>query len=116
MTKIARKSDGRRIFTDKYKSEQIGRVLAGELTLADLSRKVGIARSLLQRWKKLVIQEVEVDHVANGRETSPSELRAAKHIRELQVMVGKETAGLGLLRTELDVLKKGRRSAGASGR
>ena len=54
MATIARKSDGRRIFTDEFKREQIDRVWRGELTVAELGRKLGIARSLLQRWKRLM--------------------------------------------------------------
>jgi transposase-like protein len=108
MATISRKSDGRRIFTDKFKREQIGRVWRGELTVAELSRKLGIARSLLQRWKRLMLHSPEI--VTRGRVTSPSEVRAAHHIRELQLMLGKQTAGLELLRLELDALGKGRRS------
>jgi transposase-like protein len=113
MANIARKSDGRRIFTDKFKREQIGRVWRGELTLAELSRKLGIARSLMQRWKRLIPREAEVvDGV--GRMTQVNQLRAAEYIRELQLLVGKQTVELEFLRAELDALKKGRRSLGAS--
>jgi hypothetical protein len=35
MARIARKSDGRRIFTAEFKREQIDRVWRGELTLAE---------------------------------------------------------------------------------
>jgi transposase-like protein len=113
MANIARKSDGRRIFTEKFKREQIGRVWRGELTLAELSRKLGIARSLLQRWKRLIPQEADG---VNGvdRAIPASRLRAAEYIRELQLLVGKQTVELEFLRAELDALKKGRRSPGAS--
>jgi transposase len=116
MANIARKSDGRRIFTAEFKREQIGRVLRGELTLAELSRKLGIARSLLQRWKRLMPQGPEIAGVARGRVMPASELRAAHYIRELQLLVGKQAVELEFLRTELDALKKGRRSQGASRR
>jgi transposase-like protein len=106
MTSIARKSDGRRIFTDEFKRKQIDRVWRGELTLAELSRKLGIARSLLQRWKRLMPQPAA--GAGNGRVTA-SELHAGEYIRELQLLVGKQTVELELLRTELDALKKGRR-------
>jgi transposase-like protein len=49
MPSVARKSDGRRIFTDAFKRTQIDRIRRGELTISELSRKHGIARSLLQR-------------------------------------------------------------------
>jgi transposase-like protein len=116
MARIARKSDGRRIFTDKFKREQIGRVSRGELTLAELGRKLGIARSLLQRWKRAMRQGDAITNPTRGRETPASEPGAARYIWELQLLVGKQTVALDLLRTELDTIKKGRRSVGASPR
>ena len=115
MARIARKSDGRRIFTDQFKRKQIARVWRGELTLAELSRKLGIARSLLQRWKRLGPRGAEIEDGAMGRVAPALELRADQYIRELQLLLGKQTVELELLRTELDALKKGRRSQGASG-
>jgi len=109
MARIPRKSDGRRIFTDEFKREQIGRVFRGELTLAELSRKMGIARSLLQRWKRLMPRGAEAVGAARGRVTPASELRAAQYIRELQLLVGKQTVELEFLRAELDALKNRRR-------
>ena len=109
MMRIARKSDGRRIFTDEYKTKQIGRVLRGELTVAELSRKLGIARSLLQRWKRLMPDGAGAAGVTRGRPTPASELRAAQYIRELQLLVGKQTVELELVRAERDLLRQGRR-------
>ena len=110
MAKIARKSDGRRIFTNEFKREQIGRVWRGELTLAELSRKLGIARSLLQRWKRAMPQGVETERAARIRVTPPSELRDKQYIRELELLVGKQTVELEQLRAALDALRKGSRS------
>jgi len=116
MANIARKSDGRRIFTDEFKREQIGRVSRGELTVAELGRKLGIARSLLQRWKRHVPQGTEIAGAPRGRVTLASALQAGEYIRELQLLVGKQTVELEFLRTELDALKNGRRSERASRR
>ena len=102
MSRIARKSDGRRIFTEEFKREQIGRVLRGDLTLAELSRKLGIARSLLQRWKRSVVQ----DPGAAGS-AMPSAETSARYIRELQLLVGKQTVELERLRGELAELRNG---------
>ena len=110
MPNIARKSDGRRIFTDEFKREQLGYVWRGELTLAELSRKLGIARSLLQRWKRSVPQVNGVARRAGGRAPSASTLGGDQYIRELQRLVGKQVVELELLRAELDELKRGRRS------
>jgi len=110
MPGIARKSDGRRIFTDEFKRKQIDRVTRGDLTLAELSRKLGIARSLLQRWKRST--PLGADDVAQVRGHSGSihQMRTDQYIRELQLLVGKQTVELELVRTELDALKKRRRS------
>ena len=115
MPRIARKSDGRRIFSAEFKRDQIGRLWRGEVTVAELSRKLAIAPSLLQRWKRLLSQETDGDgarrHVTPG--TRP---RADQYIRELQLLVGKQTVELELLRAELDGLKRQRRSGEASRR
>jgi transposase-like protein len=116
MARIARKSDGRRIFTAEYKRNQIGRVLRGELTIAELSRKLGIARGLLQRWKRLMPDGAGIAEANGGVVTPASRLRAAQYIRELQLLVGKQTVELEFLRAELDALRQGRRSQGASRR
>lgn len=108
MANIARKSDGRRIFTDGFKREQMARVWRGELTLSELSRKLGIARSLLQRWKRLLPQQGAISSPARIRVSPASELRTDQYIRELQLLVGKQTVELELLRGELDALKKRR--------
>jgi transposase len=116
MATIARKSDGRRIFTDEFKRKQIDRVWRGELTLAELSQKLGIARSLLQRWKRLMPEGNGVADSARRRSYAAIEPRATQIVRELQLIVGKQTLELELLRTELADLKKKRRSAGATRR
>jgi transposase-like protein len=107
MANIARKSDGRRIFTDEFKRRHIGRVHRGELTIAELSRKLGIARSLLQRWKRL--DSAERAGVRQGLATSTSAARGDADIRVLQLLVGRQTVEIELLRTELDALRKSRR-------
>lgn len=106
MVTIARKSDGRRIFTDAFKRTQIDRVWRGELTLAQLGRKLGIARSLLQRWKRLMPQGSGLAGTTTPSVSAPGGLRAADHIRELQLLVGKQTLELELLRAELEVLRR----------
>jgi transposase-like protein len=116
MVRIARKSDGRRIYTAEFKREHIGRVLRGEVTLAELSRKLGIARGLLQRWKRLMTQETDAAGAVGGRLAPAGGLRAAQYTRELQLLVGKQAVELELLRAELGTLRKGRRSQGGAGR
>lgn len=110
MATIARKSDGRRIFTDQFKRKQIDRLRRGEVTVTELSQKLGIARSLLQRWKRLAPEGARVASPARGRLTPASELREDEYIRELQLLVGKQTVELELLRAELNAYQKRRRS------
>jgi len=110
MARFARKSDGRRIFPAEFKREQIGRVLRGELTLAELSRRLGIARGLLQRWKRLMTQGAETAVAAHAIVMPATELQAAQaHIRELERLVGKQAVELAALRTALDVARIGLR-------
>jgi len=97
MTQFARKSDGRRIFTDAYKRQQIDRVLGGELTITDLSHSLGIARSLLQRWKRFLPPKGGVANAARRHAPSAGE-PASGHVRELHLLIGKQAAELELLR------------------
>ena len=103
----------RRRFTAEFKRDQVGRVLRGELTVAELSRKLGIAPSLLHRWKRLTSNGGAVNGVADGHSTPVSKLGTARYIRELQVLVGRQLVELELLRTELSALKKSRASRGS---
>ena len=117
MANIKRKSDGRRIFTDQFKRDQIGHILRGELTISEVSRKQGIARSLLQRWKRLAPEVNGADAPRMRlRPERVSELHTAKYIHDLQCLVGKQTVELLLLRTEIDALRKPGRSQHPSAR
>jgi transposase len=116
MARFPRKSDGRRIFTADFKREQIGRVLRGELTVAELSRRVGIAPSLLHRWKRSASGRPAAPDASGPYATPVNRLRTDQYIRELQRLVGKQTVALELLRAELDALKSRRLARGVSGR
>ena len=110
MTVIARKSDGRRIFTAGYKREQIGRVLRGDLTLAGLSRKLGIARGVLQRWKRLETDRTGSAPMKAGVAVSAMSAGTnEQQIAVLQRLVGRQTVELDSLRAELDALNTRRR-------
>lgn len=113
MTTIARKSDGRRIFTDEFKREQLGHVWRGELTLAELSRKLGIARSLLQRWKRQLPRGAGAAGAPAVRAPSTVLPSGDPYVRELQRLVGKQALELELLRAELEALRLERRTRGA---
>lgn len=65
MPTMARDRNGRRQYTAEFKREQIERITRGEITAAELSRELGIARSLLQRWKHLMATAGETAVQAN---------------------------------------------------
>jgi transposase-like protein len=112
MKPFARKSDGRRIFTETYKREQIDRVLKGEVTVAELSRKLGIARSLLQRWKRLMPETGRYGSAgALKRELRP--MGSDQFILALHRLIDRQPAELQQIRKELDALKRALRSAGS---
>lgn len=117
MEPMARKSDGRRMFTPEFKRQQIERVLRGEVTIAELSRELQISRNLLARWKSLMTQAAETAVESNEDVVPASELKAAQQqIRELQRLIGKQAVELEILRAARDEVKKRPRWYGVSGK
>ena len=117
MEHVARGSDGRRLFTAEFKRAQIDRLLKGEITAAELSRELGVARSLIQRWKYLATQGAEAAVGSNGDVVPLAELRAAQvRIKELERLVGKQTMELEILRVARDEVKKRPHYYGVSGK
>ena len=115
MEPMARKSDGRRMFTPEFKRQQIERVLRGEVTIAELSRELQISRNLLARWKSLMTQAAETAVESNEDVVPASELKAAQQlIRELQRLIGKQAVELEILRAARDEVKKRPRFYGVS--
>ena len=115
MESVAKGSDGRRLYTAEFKRSQIDRILKGEITAAELSRELGVARSLIQRWKHLATKGAEAAVGSNGEVVPVGELRAAlTRIRELERLVGKQTMELEVLRVARDEVKKRPRFYGVS--
>ena len=107
MEQVPRGSDGRRLFTAEFKREQIDRVLRGEVTVAELSRELGISRSLIQRWKHLATKGAEAAVGSNGEVVPVAELRAAQaRIKDLERLIGKKEVELEILRAARDEVKK----------
>jgi transposase len=107
MESVARGSDGRRLFNAEFKRAQVDRILKGEITASELSRELGVARSLIQRWKYLATKGAETAVGANGEVVAAAELRAAQaRIKELERLVGKQTMELEILRVARDEVKK----------
>jgi transposase len=117
MENVAKGSDGRRLFTAEFKRTQIDRILKGEVTAAELSRELGVARSLVQRWKHLATKGAEAAVGSNGEVVPLAELRAAQgRIKELERLVGKQTMELEILRVARDEVKKRPHFYGVSGK
>jgi transposase-like protein len=106
MKDFARKSDGRRVFTAEFRREQSARLLRREVTVAELSRKLGIARSLLQRWKRLTPRDGNRTVPAREPAAPATTLAPAQYLRELQLLIGKQALELELLRSEIGALKQ----------
>jgi transposase-like protein len=111
VTRTARKSDGRRIFTPKFRCEQISRVLNGELTVAELSRKLAIAPGLLHRWKRLeTLGNRNATVKANNAAATVISQSAEQQIHELHRLVCKQMAEIDNLSAEIAELKLRRRA------
>jgi len=117
MENAARGSDGRRLFTAEFKRQQVGRILRGEITASELSRELGVARSLIQRWKYLATRGAEAAVGSNTEVVAVTELRSAQaRIKELERLVGKQAMELEILRVAREEVKKRPRWYGVSGK
>jgi transposase len=117
MENVAKGSDGRRLFTAEFKRTQTDRLLRGEITASELSRELGVARSLIQRWKYLATRGAEATVGSNGDVIPLAELRAAQaRIKELERLVGKQTMEIEILRAARDEVKERPHFYGVSGK
>ncbi len=99
--------DGRRIFNSEFKREQIGRVLRGEISLAELTRELDVSPSVVRRWKHLADCGSETAMTANEEVVPIRELKAANdRIRELERALGKKSLEVEILQAARDELKK----------
>jgi len=93
-----RRSDGRRRFTPEFKRDQLGRVLRGEVTMAELSRELSVSHSLVRKWKQLMDRGSETAVGANEDVVPASEVRVAQQrIRELERALGRKTMEVEIL-------------------
>jgi transposase len=97
----------RRSYSAEFKRAQIERLLRGEVTAAELSRELGVARSLIQRWKYLLTQGGETAVASNDDVVPASELRGAlARIRELERALGRKQMAIEILEAARDEVKK----------
>ncbi len=102
-----RGASGRRLFTSEFKREQIGRVVRGEVSLAELTRELDVSPSVVRRWKHLGERGSETAMEANDEVVPIRELKAANdRIRELERALGKKSLEVEILQAARDELKK----------
>jgi transposase len=102
-----RGADGRRRYSAEFKREQIGRVVRGELTIAELSRELQIDQSVIRRWKHLIESGGRAAVAADEDVVPASELRAAQQrIKELERALGRKTMEVEVLQAARDEVKK----------
>jgi transposase len=107
METIARRADGRRIFSTAFKQEQLARVERDEVTMAELARELGVFPGLLRQWKHLATLGSQTAMAANEDVVPASALRAAEQrIRDLERALGKKTMEVEILRTAQDEVKE----------
>ena len=112
-----RGTDGRRRFSAEFKREQLARVQRQELTIAELSRELGIDHSVLRRWQHLIEGGSRTAVAANGDVVAASELKLAQQrIRELERALGRKTMEVEILQAARDEVKKKPRWYGVSKR
>lgn len=102
-----RKADGRRVFSAEFKRATVQRVLAGEKTIAELSRELDIQPSVIRNWKRHYEAGATTAVAANEDVVPASHLREAYgRIRELERALGRKTMEVEILRAAQEVVKK----------
>src|SRR5260370_33020402 len=76
-----RKADGRRVFSTDFKRAAVQRVVTGEKTVAELSRELDIAPSVIRSWKRVA------EEGATTAVQAPEDVVPASHLREASAQV-----------------------------
>jgi transposase len=93
------KTSGYRRYSAEFKREQVERVMRGEITAAELSRELGVARSLTKGGETAVASDDDV--------VPASALRAAEQrIRDLERALGRKQMTIEILEAAQDEVKK----------
>jgi len=102
-----RKADGRRVFTTEFERATVQRIVAGEKTVAELSRELDIAPSVIHNWKRFAEAGATTAVQASEDVVPVSQLREAyAKIRELERALGRKTMEVEILRAAQEVVKK----------
>src|SRR5213593_2120846 len=101
------KADGRRMFTTEFKRATVQRIVTGEKTVAELSRELDIAPSVIRNWKRFAEAGATTAVQASEDVVPASHLREAyAKIRELERLLGKKQMEIEILQAAQDVVKK----------
>jgi transposase len=107
MEKHKRGSDGRRLFSADFKRDQLGRLMRQEVTVAELSRELGIDQSVLRRWQSLSERGGAAAVAANEEVVPAAALKAAQQrIKELERALGRKTMEVEILQAAREEVKK----------
>src|SRR5258705_10314494 len=116
MGNVPRKADGRRVFNVEFKRTTVQRIVTGEKTVAELSRELDIAPSVIRNWKRFADAGATTAVQASEDVVPASQLREAyAKIRELERALGRKTMEVEILRAAQEVGKKRRRCAESPG-
>ena len=101
-----RKADGRRVFSTDFKRATVQRVVTGEKTVAELSRELDIAPSVIRSWKRFAEAGATTAVQAQEDVVPASHLREAyAKIRELERALGRKTMEVEILKEALDLAR-----------
>src|SRR5438128_6085435 len=96
-----RKADGRRVFTTEFKRATVQRIVGGEKTVAELSRELDIAPSVIRNWRRFADAGATTAVQASEDVVPASQLREAyAKIRELERALGRKTMEVEILRAK----------------
>src|SRR5207247_228476 len=97
-----RKADCRRVFSTEFKRDAVQRIVAGEKTVAELSRELDIAPSVIRNWKRFADAGATTAVQASEDVVPASQLREAyAKIREIERALGPKTMEVEILRASL---------------
>jgi transposase len=87
-------SKERRKHTPEFKREAVSLVIDQQLSVAEVSRRLGVSQTLLYKWKAQFVEQGDQAFPGKGQQT-PQEAELARLRREVEQ-----------LRMERDILKK----------
>src|SRR4030095_13543709 len=102
-----RKADGRRVFSTDFKRAAVQRVATGEKTVAELSRELDIAPSVIRSWKRFAEAGAATAVQAHEDVVAGSDLpEAYAQSRDVERAPGRKTMEVEILRAAQEVVKK----------